>query len=69
MINDRSDGNIMLVEDDIDIAESLVLFFQHQNYLVKHIDDGALAVQSVKDFHPDIIIMDLMLPNQDGITC
>ncbi len=65
----KTKNKILIVEDDIDIAESLVLFFQHQNYLVKHIDDGALAVQSVKDFHPDIIIMDLMLPNQDGITC
>lgn len=60
---------ILIVEDDSDIAENLVLFFQHQNYRVKHIDDGAFVVETVRAFHPDIIIMDLMLPNQDGITC
>lgn len=60
---------ILIVEDDLDIAESLKLFYLHHNYLVKHISDGAIVVKEVSAFLPDLIILDIMLPNQDGVTC
>ncbi len=60
---------ILIVEDDEDIAELLELFFQNEGYATVHVDDGNVVVAAVKQHTPDLIVMDLMLPNQDGIVC
>ncbi len=60
---------ILIVEDDSDISEHLVLFYQHQGFDTKAVEDGALVIGAVKDYQPDLIIMDLMLPNKNGIEC
>ncbi|WP_105169501.1 response regulator [Pseudoalteromonas sp. T1lg23B] len=61
--------HILIVEDDFDIAEQVVLFFKASGFQTTHIADGAKVVPWVKDNHPDAIVMDIMLPNQDGVEC
>jgi len=58
---------ILIVEDEYDIAENLQLFFQHQDFETRHVDDGALVIAAAKTYQPDLIVMDLMLPNRDGL--
>lgn len=58
---------ILIVEDEHDIAENLQLFFQHQEFETRHVDDGALVISAVKSYQPDLIVMDLMLPNIGGV--
>jgi two-component system response regulator BaeR len=60
---------ILLVEDDEDIVEMIILFLKKEGYEVKHIDDGAEVMTSAFSFMPDLIIMDIMLPNIDGLSC
>jgi two-component system response regulator BaeR len=60
---------ILIVEDDYDIAESLTIFYQHHNFKTSMINDGSLVVDGVRKFEPDLIIMDLMLPNKSGVDC
>jgi two-component system response regulator BaeR len=60
---------ILLVEDDKDIVEMVLLFLREQGYEVLHVDDGALVIESVTTFQPDLVIMDIMLPNKDGYDC
>ncbi|BBN83938.1 DNA-binding response regulator [Pseudoalteromonas sp. A25] len=60
---------ILIVEDDFDIAEQLALFFKASGFATSHIADGALVVDWVNNNQPDAIVMDIMLPNQDGVEC
>ncbi|NOU50382.1 response regulator [Pseudoalteromonas sp. JBTF-M23] len=61
--------HILIVEDDFDIAEQLILFFKASGFETSHIADGGLVVDWVKLNQPDAIVMDIMLPNQDGVEC
>ncbi|REL30886.1 response regulator transcription factor [Thalassotalea euphylliae] len=60
---------ILLVEDDADIVELIQLFLRNEGYHVVHVDDGAEVIGAVQLNQPDLIIMDIMLPNVDGLTC
>ncbi|MBE0365964.1 hypothetical protein PULV_b0682 [Pseudoalteromonas ulvae UL12] len=60
---------ILIVEDDLSIAQGLILFFQAHQFDTLHIDDGDDVINAVKRFEPDLIILDLMLPNKDGMQC
>lgn len=61
--------HILIVEDDFDIAEQVMLFFKASGFKTSHIADGAEVVSWVKSHNPDAILMDIMLPNQDGVEC
>ncbi|TGE78104.1 two-component system response regulator BaeR [Pseudoalteromonas sp. KS88] len=61
--------HVLIVEDDIDIAQQVMLFFKAAGFKSTHIDDGAKVVSWVKENKPDTIIMDVMLPNQCGVEC
>ena len=60
---------ILIVEDDADIADSLVLFYKHHNFDTHLVNDGAYVVDTVTSYQPDIVILDIMLPNVNGIDC
>lgn len=60
---------VLIVEDDLDIAENLVLFYEHHNFTTHVISDGAQAIEQVQSFEPDLIILDVMVPNKTGIAC
>lgn len=57
---------ILLIEDDQSLAQWIVEYLAFQQFDVLHIDDGAKAVAAVKMHQPDIVILDLMLPNVSG---
>jgi two-component system alkaline phosphatase synthesis response regulator PhoP len=59
---------ILVIEDDAHIAEGLKLNLSLQNYEVQTCGDGATGLQTWKDWHPDLIVLDLMLPAIDGIS-
>ncbi|KTF14901.1 response regulator [Pseudoalteromonas sp. H105] len=61
--------HVLIVEDDIDIAHQVMLFFKAAGFKSTHIDDGSKVVSWVKENKPDTIIMDVMLPNQNGTEC
>ncbi|WP_419146918.1 response regulator [Pseudoalteromonas 'SMAR'] len=62
-------AQLLLVEDDLDIAEQVLLFFRASGFAMHHIADGAEVVSWVERNQPDAILMDIMLPNQDGVSC
>ncbi|MBE0370180.1 response regulator [Pseudoalteromonas aurantia] len=61
--------HILIVEDDFDIAEQVMLFFKASGFKTSHIADGADVVSWVEKNSPNAILMDIMLPNQDGVEC
>jgi two-component system, OmpR family, alkaline phosphatase synthesis response regulator PhoP len=58
---------VMLVDDDHDILELLEYNLEKEGFKVKAIDDSWNAVNVAKDFCPDLIILDIMMPHPNGI--
>lgn len=56
----------MLVDDDGDIREILQLYLQKDGYTIIHADDGKTALRLLEEQKPDIIILDVVLPDMDG---
>lgn len=57
---------ILVVEDEKHIAEGLQLNLSLQGYEVSVASDGIKALQQLKIFRPDLVILDIMLPGIDG---
>lgn len=62
-------SRILLVEDDADIARHTKRFLEKDGFAVHHIDNGGEVLDWVKREQPDLILLDLMLPEKDGISC
>ncbi len=62
-----SPATILVVEDDATIARFIELELKHAGYDVKRADDGAAALDLIEKEEPALVILDLMLPNVDGI--
>ncbi|MES2377726.1 MAG: response regulator [Bacteroidota bacterium] len=57
---------ILAVDDDKDILEVLQLILEDSGYEVETLADGHLLFDRIKQHHPDLIILDIMLGNMDG---
>jgi DNA-binding response OmpR family regulator len=57
---------VLIVEDDLDVADMLNAYFRVQGYEVLTVDWGEDAIQTVQHTLPDLIILDIRLPDIDG---
>ncbi len=57
---------ILIVDDDLHIAELIGLYMLKDGYETKEVYDGRDAIKEVEIFRPDLILLDLMLPGMDG---
>ena len=57
---------ILIVEDDLDVAEMLNAYFRVQGYEVFTVDWGQDGVLACQTSHPDLVILDIRLPDIDG---
>lgn len=60
--------SILLVEDEENLQEALKLNLELENYEVTGVYDGVEALKAVQQEHFDLIILDVMLPELDGIS-
>ncbi|MEO9003757.1 MAG: response regulator transcription factor [Ginsengibacter sp.] len=60
--------SILLVEDEENIQDALKLNFEMEGYEVTSVYDGEAALKAVHNEYFDLIILDVMLPEIDGIT-
>ena len=58
---------ILIVDDDLDIIEILKYNLNNSGYFVKSANNGIKAIKKAKKFLPDIILMDVMMPEITGI--
>ncbi len=59
-------NKILIVDDDVDIVEALKIVLESNNYEVVTASDGVEGLEKVKLEKPDVIILDLMMPKEDG---
>jgi DNA-binding response OmpR family regulator len=57
---------ILVVDDEISLRETLTYNLEHQGYVVDAAADGERAIEMARRLHPDLIILDIMLPGMDG---
>ena len=61
---------ILLVDDEKDILEFLIYNLEKEGYNVVTADNGKKALEIAKRILPDLIILDVMMPEMDGVsTC
>jgi len=59
--------NILLVEDDLELARSVADHFREQGYAVQHCADGESGLESACGADYQVIVLDRMLPGLDGL--
>ena len=59
---------ILIVEDDDKVAAFLARGLKAEGYLTQVITNGRDVLEAVRQFEPDIIVLDRMLPQVDGLT-
>jgi len=57
---------ILLADDDPTIADSLAPFLERAGFHVLVVSDGMAALEKAKKHHPDLIILDVLMPRMDG---
>ncbi|NRA60652.1 MAG: response regulator transcription factor [Psychrobium sp.] len=60
-------NRILLVEDDIILANWIVEYLIEQQYDVRHVERGEQVMELFNQFNPDIVLLDVMLPGISGI--
>ena len=68
MSRESNKGSILLVEDEENLHEALKLNLELEGYEVSSAFDGASALKTFSGEYFDLIILDVMLPEMDGIT-
>jgi DNA-binding response OmpR family regulator len=58
---------VLVVEDDLTIAESVAARLRAEGFEVEVAHDGPAAVARVRDTRPDLVVLDVMLPGFDGL--
>lgn len=67
-MNDKNKASILLVEDEENLHEALKLNLELEGYSISSAADGTEALRAVEQEYFDLIIMDVMLPEVDGIS-
>jgi two-component system, OmpR family, response regulator ResD len=61
------DARILVVEDDLTVAEVVVDYLRHAGLEPRHAVDGHAALEIAADWRPDLVVLDLMLPGVSGL--
>ncbi len=59
---------ILLVEDDLNLADGLIMNLEGEGYEVVHVSDGSVALTEFSRGNFELVLLDIMLPGSDGIT-
>ncbi|GAB2444656.1 two-component system response regulator MtrA [Nocardioides hungaricus] len=60
-------GRILVVDDDAALAEMLTIVLRQEGFESRMVTHGDLAMDEFRDYRPDLVLLDLMLPGKDGI--
>jgi two-component system alkaline phosphatase synthesis response regulator PhoP len=66
MSSQRTSQRILVVDDDHEIVRMVRAYLEQAGYPVLTAYDGATALQMIRHESPDLVVLDVMLPNQDG---
>jgi DNA-binding response OmpR family regulator len=59
-------ATILVVDDNLDNVEILRAFLESRGYAVSEASDGSAALARLDEVHPDLVLLDVMMPGIDG---
>jgi DNA-binding response OmpR family regulator len=59
-------NRILIIEDDTDLAHMMRLQLEYNDYRVTVCQDGVSGLQAVRESEPDLILLDILLPDVNG---
>ena len=60
--------NILVVDDDKEIVKAIEIYLKREGYNVEKAYDGLEAIKKLEEKEMHLVILDIMMPNQDGIA-
>ncbi|MDH6537178.1 MAG: response regulator transcription factor [Aurantimicrobium sp.] len=66
----RADGSpirVLVVDDETSLTDLLQMALRYEGWEIKTAADGSSAIATARDFRPDAIVLDIMLPDIDGL--
>ena len=67
----RADGSpirAVVVDDEDSLTDLLSIAMRYEGWDVRLASDGQRAISTIRDFRPDVVVLDIMLPGIDGLT-
>ena len=61
-------SKLLLVDDEIIFADNMAVLLENRHYKTKAVYDGKSAVQALQDESFDVVILDLKMPDMDGLS-
>ena len=59
-------GAILVVDDDASLAEMLSIVLRQEGFESRIVERGDEALEAFREYQPDLVLLDLMLPKMDG---
>ncbi len=59
-------ARVLIVDDEPTLRDTLSFYLRREGFEVKAVEDGAAALVATRADHPDLIVLDIMLPKMDG---
>jgi two-component system, OmpR family, response regulator MtrA len=60
-------GRVLVVDDDASLAEMLTIVLRQEGFDARSVTRGDQAMEHFREYRPDVVLLDLMLPGKDGI--
>jgi two-component system response regulator MtrA len=67
MVEPGQRGRVLVVDDDAALAEMLTIVLRNEGFEPRVCPTGDRAISDFREFRPDVVLLDLMLPGKDGI--
>lgn len=65
-MDDTIERTILCVEDEPEMIDLMELILSRKGYKVKGARGGMEGIQLIRELHPDLVLLDLMMPDMDG---
>lgn len=66
MVENFQVKKILVIDDELAIRDLIELVLKRENYQVKTAENGTMGLMEINSFQPDLVLMDLMLPDYSG---
>lgn len=59
---------ILIIEDEKPLREAFCFLLQSEHFIVEVAENGSIGLEKLPTFHPDLILLDMLMPLVDGMT-